>query len=98
MDKDTFDSVAWEDVTKRLLKKPRMIHSCDSNSKQCSGFCVTGDRLSKWDPNECGMCPNCGAPESAELYSDAKAQSEGTYYTSKGHYRRLASSERLSPA
>ena len=64
MDSDTFDSVEWNDVTKCLQKKPRMFQLW--YSKQYSGFCGTGDRLSKWDPTESGLCPNCGALESAE--------------------------------
>eukprot|EP00984_Skeletonema_dohrnii_P013730 scaffold5718_cov112-Skeletonema_dohrnii-CCMP3373.AAC.7 len=34
--------------------------------KQCSGFCGTGQMISRWDPDASESCPNCGRFETAD--------------------------------
>eukprot|EP00985_Skeletonema_marinoi_P032245 scaffold39082_cov150-Skeletonema_marinoi.AAC.2 len=49
----------------------------DGYGKHCSGFCGTGQMISRWDPNASDSCPNCGRFESA--ISSGKASATYTY-------------------
>ncbi|KAK1748959.1 hypothetical protein QTG54_000898 [Skeletonema marinoi] len=64
MDNSTFDSIAWADLRSLLEKRPKMYQLW--YGKQCSGFCGTGQMISRWDPDASDSCPNCGRFETAD--------------------------------
>lgn len=64
MDSTTFDSICWEDLRSLLSKRPKMYQLWFA--KQFSGFCGTGQMLSRWDKEASSKCPNCGLFETAD--------------------------------
>jgi len=64
MDNATFDSISWLDLRSLLSKRPKMYQLWFS--KQCSGFCGTGQMITRWDKEASSNCPNCGCFETAD--------------------------------
>eukprot|EP00984_Skeletonema_dohrnii_P029023 scaffold19313_cov75-Skeletonema_dohrnii-CCMP3373.AAC.4 len=65
-------SIAWSDIS---TLAPWEKTQDDGYGKQCSGFCGTGQTMSRWDPNASGSCPDCGRFESAISSRKASATS-----------------------
>ena len=57
MDKETFDTVTWEDLRDTLALKPKMYQLWFG--KQGSDHCGTGAMLKRWDKSADSRCPNC---------------------------------------
>lgn len=61
---DIFDSIAWEPLRWLLERKPKMYNLW--YAKQCSGYCGTGEMITRYDKNASDKCPNCGCFETAD--------------------------------
>ena len=59
-----FDTVAWEPLRELLERRPQMFRLW--YAKQCSGYCGTGQMLTRYDKDASDACPNCGAYETAD--------------------------------
>lgn len=64
MSPEIFDSVAWEPLRALLERRPQMFRVW--YAKQCSGFCGTGQMITRWDKDASALCPNCGCYETAD--------------------------------
>ena len=61
---DIFDSIAWEPLRWLLERRPKMYNLW--YAKQCSGYCGTGEMITRYDKNASDKCPNCGCFETAD--------------------------------
>jgi|SaaInl74LU_5_DNA_1037368.scaffolds.fasta_scaffold15862_2 hypothetical protein len=64
MSPEIFDTVAWEPLRALLEGRPQMFRVW--YAKQCSGFCGTGQMITRWDKDASALCPNCGCYETAD--------------------------------
>ena len=58
MDKETFDTVTWEDLHDTLALKPKVYQLYIG--KQGSDHCGTGAMFHRWNKSANSRCPNCG--------------------------------------
>ncbi len=59
-----FETVAWEPLRELLERRPQMFRLW--YAKQCSGYCGTGQMITRYDKEASALCPNCGAYETAD--------------------------------
>ncbi len=59
-----FETVAWEPLWELLERRPQMFRLW--YAKQCSGYCGTGQMITRCDKDASALCPNCGAYETAD--------------------------------